>query len=461
MTEIHFPADFEKRMQEQLASEWGDFKLAHANPVPVSVRLNPKKSADGLAVTSVIPWAKTGRYLSQRPLFTLDPLFHAGSYYVQEASSMFLEQALIQATDLGKPLTVLDLSAAPGGKSTHLLSLINGDSLLVANEVIRSRAYVLSENIQKWGYPNCLVTNNDPSDFSNLNGFFDVIVVDAPCSGEGLFRKDRDAMDQWSTENVMQCASRQKRILNNIWPSLKENGILIYSTCTYNAFENEDNLNAFASANDLDFVALAVDASWNVESVKKGKAIGYRFFPHRVHGEGFFISVMRKKNSTPRFEKQKFKPRLAQASKKVCAMLADWVNESEHLSYCQHNDLVFALPEKCVAGIEQVLQHLRFVYAGVNIATFKHEKAVPEHALAVSVVMNRTFFETADLDYERSIQYLRRDPILLPDLPRGYVHITYRNMGLGWVNNLQSRVNNLYPQEWKIRMAAQRPEGDH
>jgi len=237
MTQIQFPPAFEQRMRPHLDKSWEEFEQAHQQFPPVSIRFNPKKAHSPIDLT-IIPWTSHGYYLGERPSFTLDPLFHAGSYYVQEASSMFLEQAFLQAVDRTKPINVLDLCAAPGGKSTHLLSLMNKESLLVTNEVIRSRASTLAENIQKWGYDNVAVTNNDPQDFKRLSGFFDVIVVDAPCSGEGLFRKDPGAMGQWSTDNVALCARRQQRILNDVWPALKEGGILIYSTCTYNELEN-------------------------------------------------------------------------------------------------------------------------------------------------------------------------------------------------------------------------------
>jgi 16S rRNA C967 or C1407 C5-methylase (RsmB/RsmF family) len=273
--EAIFPSAFEKRMRQQLGPAWDLFKVAHRNPAPVSIRINPRKGSRFSSLETV-PWSGLGRYLPQRPVFTLDPLFHGGAYYVQEASSMFLEQVLSQVADLRMPLRILDLSAAPGGKSTHVLSLISDESLLVSNEVIRSRASVLAENIQKWGYANCLVTNNDPADFAALPGFFDVIIVDAPCSGEGLFRKDKISMTEWSQDNVAICASRQKRILHDIWPSLKENGVLIYSTCTYSESENETNLLEFSRACKCDFIRVSTDPSWNITEVKNEKAIAYR-----------------------------------------------------------------------------------------------------------------------------------------------------------------------------------------
>jgi 16S rRNA C967 or C1407 C5-methylase (RsmB/RsmF family)/NOL1/NOP2/fmu family ribosome biogenesis protein len=449
--EVRFPNAFEQRMKVYLHDEWELFADAHAKPSPVSLRLHPRKHAPKSDLKSV-PWTTLGRYLDQRPVFTLDPLLHAGAYYVQEASSMFLEQAFRQSVDIGDHLRVLDLSAAPGGKSTHLLAMMDGKGLLVSNEVIQSRAAILSENIQKWGYSNVLVTHNDPSDFSNLRSFFDVIVVDAPCSGEGLFRKDPGAMKEWSTDNVKLCAARQSRILHDIWPCLKENGILIYSTCTYNETENEQNLGDFTAQHDAEFLELQLESAWNVVTVRTGKAIGYRFMPHKVNGEGFFISVLRKKEPQ-QATTFKVKNKLTSAPKSVVEKLSSWVNQPEHFSFIQHKDLVFVLPLDITKEIEQLLQQLKFVYAGTNVATLKHEKAVPEHALALSVAINRKTFTTIDVDIDTALEYLRRGNIQPGNHPKGYALITYQDVPLGWANILDNRVNNLYPQEWRIRMA--------
>ncbi|GAB3814418.1 hypothetical protein GCM10028895_07510 [Pontibacter rugosus] len=219
--------------------------------------------------------------------FTLDPLLHAGAYYVQEASSMFLEQALKQSIDLDESLHVLDLCGAPGGKSTHLASLISKDSLLVANEVIRSRASILAENVTKWGSGNVLVTSNDPREFSRLPDFFDVMVIDAPCSGEGMFRKDHAAVGEWSEENVNLCAQRQQRILMDVWDALKPGGLLIYSTCTWNEKENEENIAWLAAQEGVESIKLEVQPEWGIIPTQLNGLEGYRFYPHRVQGEGF------------------------------------------------------------------------------------------------------------------------------------------------------------------------------
>ncbi|MBT1702440.1 methyltransferase RsmF C-terminal domain-like protein [Chryseosolibacter indicus] len=450
MSNLNFPGAFEKRMLYRLGSEWDNFKRAHEQSSPVSIRLHPLKKSS-LINSEQVPWAEQGRYLPERPSFTLDPSFHGGAYYVQEASSMFLEQALKQSIDLSAPLNVLDLSAAPGGKSTHLLSLISNESLLVSNEVIRSRAAILAENIQKWGYVNCLVTNSDPKDFNNIEGFFDVIVVDAPCSGEGLFRKDPQAINEWSVENASLCSSRQKRIIHDVWPALKTDGILIYCTCTYNPDENEENLYWLQQEKEIEFIELNTNFSWGIEKVVKDKVSGYQFYPNKVKGEGFFISVIRKKEYSESAT-IKSKKKLVAPSKRVIESLNAWVSHPEKLLFKQHNELVFALRAEKTDEIEFLLQHLKFVYGGTNIATVKHDKLIPEHSLALSIILNPDTFNSIEVELPVALQYLRKETIDIKDVEKGFASLAYEGTRLGWVNVIQNRINNMYPSEWRIRM---------
>ena len=308
-----------------------------------SIRINPSKPNTQLTnkpsnELTKIPWTEYGYYLDQRPSFTFDPLFHAGCYYVQEASSMFLEHALKQTVDLAKSIKVLDLCASPGGKSTHIQSLISKDSLLVSNEVIRSRANVLKDNIIKWGCENVVVTNNDPKDFARLENFFDVIVVDAPCSGSGLFRRDPEAITEWSENNVQLCSQRQQRILADVWPALKENGILIYSTCSYSKEEDEEIVkwvtDNFSAENRL----LKVAEEWGIIE----SAGGYRFWPDRVRGEGFFLACFQKKEGESE-EPFKMKNRPGYVSKKDMELIEKWVKK-EGRTFIKHLNTVYAWP---------------------------------------------------------------------------------------------------------------------
>ncbi len=415
---------------------------------PTSLRVNEAKGFPHLYIEK-IPWCKSGYYLNERPSFTLDPTFHGGSYYVQEASSMFVEQAFLQAVDQTKALNVLDLCAAPGGKSTHLLSLMNKESLLISNEVIRTRANILSENIQKWGYSNAVVTSNDPHDFDRLRNFFDVVVVDAPCSGEGLFRKDPNAMTEWSPDNVALCSKRQRRILSDVLPALKQGGILIYSTCTYNEEENEENLAWLKEEQDVEFISLQLDPSWNVEQTTKDNVMGYRFFPHKVKGEGFFLSVMRKTNGGE--SRMNYKSSFTAPSKKIIDQLSQWVRTPEEKTFIIRNDQVQFFPKNKNFEIEFLAKNLYLISAGTSMATVKHEKLIPEHALALSIELNKDHFTVLDVELPQALQYLRKETLEVHGEKKGFALIQYNGVPLGWANVLDNRMNNLYPSEWRIR----------
>jgi 16S rRNA C967 or C1407 C5-methylase (RsmB/RsmF family)/NOL1/NOP2/fmu family ribosome biogenesis protein len=443
----NLPSEFKESIQSKLGSEFSAFQQSLEELSPVSLRINPRKR-NKIVSAEKVKWTDFGVYLPERPKFTFDPLFHAGTYYVQEASSMFLEQVFKQHIS-DEALNILDLSAAPGGKSTHILSLMDERSLLVSNEVIRSRATILAENLLKWGYPNSIVTNNDPQDFGRLPGFFDVIVVDAPCSGEGLFRKEPDSVNEWSPENVNLCSSRQKRILADVWPALKENGILIYSTCTYNEQENEDNLKWLSENNEIEFLSLSLNEEWGVIESSLNDVKGYRFYPHRVKGEGFFISVIRKKDPTR--ENFKVKKTLTPATKKVRELVSSWITHPEAFEFFQHQDYVFIFPQGKINDLEFVKQNLKFVQAGTTLAATKHDKIIPEHGSAMSIYLNPENFDSIELDLKQSIQYLRRETFEWIDQPKGFQLMKYEGIPLGWINSLGNRFNNLYPIDWRIR----------
>lgn len=439
----HLPGAFEEQMSNMLGNQYRSFHAALETAPPVSIRINQMKPSL-VASGSPVPWCESGRYLANRPVFTLDPHFHAGAYYVQEASSMFLEQAVRQSIDPGQPVTALDLCAAPGGKSTHLLSLLHKDSLVVSNEVIRSRAAILSENIQKWGYSNVMVTNNDPSAFAELHGFFDLIVIDAPCSGEGLFRKDPAAISEWSKDSVALCSSRQRRIVEDAWPSLKHNGLLIYCTCTYNETENEDNLAWLSEQHDLEFVKISAQYS-GVHEVNKGAVTGYRFFPHRVQGEGFFISVIRKLEDTAATTTK----RRGRSDRSASSASQHWLNG--HYSILERGDLLIAVPGSIVSQMETLSQQLNVVIQGVALGTNKHGKFIPDHALAMSTDLRKSEFEVIELTKDESLRYLRKDTLSRPGHPRGLALVQFECNPLGWINVLDNRINNLYPSNWRIK----------
>ena len=436
------PTSFVDRMSRLLGAEWVAFESSLRNPSPVSVRLNPNKIAPTLN-GGVIPWCEHGLYLLERPVFTLDPHLHAGAYYVQEASSMFLEQALRTSVDLTKPLRVLDACAAPGGKSTHLLSLINHESLLVSNEVIRSRASILAENIQKWGKPNVVVTNSDPEHIGRLAGFFDVIVVDAPCSGEGLFRKDAAAIAEWSDENANLCTLRQRRILSELWPALKEDGILIYCTCTFNPNENEENLSWFADQVDAEFLSVPCSFEGPVKRVAD-RAIGYQFYPHRVTGEGFFLSVIRKRSKTEIAKSRK------PITEKPSKLKVDWLVGD--FTFYQFEDLLVAVPSAVAEDIQRITTTLNPVIRGVSVATVMRNKLIPEHALGLSTALVEGAFPVEELSKSEALTYLAKDTLVPKTDERGFALMSFEGNKLGFVNRLGNRINNLYPSSWRIRM---------
>jgi NOL1/NOP2/fmu family ribosome biogenesis protein len=331
-----------------------------------------------------------------------------------------------------------------------LLSLLSPDSFLVSNEVIRARASVLSENIQKWGYENVLVTSNDPIDFQLLPGFFDLIVVDAPCSGEGLFRKDQAAMKEWSVGNVQLCAQRQQRIVADVWPSLKEEGILLYSTCTYSEEENEQNLQWLANDKQVEFVSLKLEASWGVEEVKNGNVLGYRCYPHRVNGEGFFLAIVRKKAHEPA-KSFRLKNNVTLISKKATEALHDWMMP-HNLTFVQLDEYILSVSTPYLSALNTLFHLLKPVIRGTAIATQKHDKFIPEHALALSVHVNTDRFKKLDLTYEEALAYLRKDVLTIGEGEKGFALVMYEGVPLGWVNLLGNRLNNLYPAGWRIMM---------
>jgi len=379
-------------------------------------------------------------------------LFHAGAYYVQEASSMFLGEALKQTTNLNQPIKVLDLCAAPGGKSTLIQSLILDKSLLVSNEVIKTRVTVLAENITKWGAANVIVTNNDPADFKKLPAYFDVIVVDAPCSGSGLFRKDPKAINEWSEQNVELCCQRQERILTDILPSLKEGGILIYSTCSFSTAEDEAIAGWLIKNHALQTIRLQLKSEWNiVESMDaETNAYGYRFYPDQLKGEGFFISAFVKPESTnpdqyegrPKLKSERLTP-------KEIEVLKPWLKSTDDFFFIKQQEEIIALPvnmEKILADIQSALYIKK---AGVKLGTIIRSELIPDHELALSNIISKEV-PAIEVDKETALQYLRRQDIKLDNKQTGWALITYLQLPLGWIKMLPNRINNYYPKEWRI-----------
>lgn len=411
--------------------------------IPPGVEKNSK-----LLLAEPVPWCRKGYYLKSRPSFTFDPLFHAGCYYVQEASSMFLEQAFRQLTP-DEPIKVLDLAAAPGGKSTHILSLLPARSLLVSNEVIRSRAHVLTDNIIKWGRNQCIVTSNDPTAFKNLSGYFDVMVVDAPCSGSGLFRRDEAAIAEWSLHTVQLCAQRQQRILADALPALKENGLLVYSTCSYSAAEDEAMADWLVREMQLESISIRTEGVWAIVKSfsPQTQSAGYRFYPDKVKGEGFYMACFRKKAATPQ---QKIRAaRLEKLSAKDQSYLQPWLKQDEECEYVKLNDYISALPVWLVDDFSFLQSKLHVLYAGVRLGQLMKNKLVPDHALALSrIIADDVAF--LELDEEQAIRYLQKQELQVTASQTGWQLVRFGGHNLGWINALKNRINNYYPKEIRI-----------
>lgn len=443
-----FPERFIQRIKGQKYINADGLLKALQEPAPVSIRINPSKWKRKPLSSDPVPWCETGYYLEKRPSYTLDPLFHSGCYYPQEASGMFIEQVFRQVVNAGQYIKVLDLCGAPGGKSTHLSSLIGMRGLLVANEVIKTRTNVLTENIIKWGGANTIVTQNDPSAFSGLRGFFDVILVDAPCSGEGMFR-DAVAVNEWSEENTLHCSERQKRILSDVWPSLKENGILIYSTCTFNPGENEENIRWMADMNMAEPFEMEVSDFKGITEIDHQGIKGYGFYPGKIRGEGLFISVMRKNENSVEVKsgvKKKYAPGLKKTDIEIAQ---EWTNfQTEYI--IRTGDDIYGIPGR-MDDYRILEQKLKIIRPGTRIFTVKNGY-IPSHELAISASIKSNAFPAAGLDYSQALAYLRRDNFSVGNLPKGWILTTYNGTNLGFCNNIGNRVNNYFPIEWRIRM---------
>ena len=415
---MNLPKDFTEYTRRLMGEElYATFEKGMQEEVPVSIRLNPfKLDAARVSVKDKetdIPWCHNAMYLKSRPNFTFDPMLHAGVYYVQEASSMFVDHVLREV--IKKPVRMLDLCAAPGGKTTCAYAALPAGSLLFSNEPIRQRANILNENVLKFGVPDIIVTNNYACDYQQSKLQFDVILTDVPCSGEGMFRKDAGAIDDWSMKKVEECARLQREIVSDIWPCLKPGGVLIYSTCTFNAHEDEENVAWISEELGADFIEIPTEKAWSITGSLIDKSPVYRFIPGKTRGEGIFLAVLRKHGEP-----------------------AD-MNEEKRLKEIK------AIHEKALKKLH-VLSH------GPLSDTIKGKQAIPDHSKALSATADLKTYPHVEVDYQQAIAYLRTEAVTLKaDAPRGIVLLTYRDFPIGFAKNLGNRANNLYPQAWKIK----------
>ncbi len=443
------PLEFVNRIFTQKYIDAAALLEALNEPSPVSIRLNPSKCKKTPTDSEPVPWCENGYYLKSRPSFTLDPLFHSGCYYPSEASGMFLSEVIRQTVDTTGNLRILDLCAAPGGKSTLISEMLNEGSLLVANDAIRTRAAILSETITKWGSGNTLVTQNDPLSFGRLPGYFDMIVVDAPCSGEGMFRTEV-ARNEWTVGNTAHCQERQKRILADVWPALKENGILIYSTCTFNPEENEENLKWLAGNKKAESIRINISIFDGIAEIENGTVFGYGFYPDKVKGEGFFISAVRKTGSQESFSIKNQKRVNLRPDRKDYETVLKYTSLPEGRIF-KWGDELFSVP----CGMDEYLymfDNLKILTAGQKLFVIKNKSYIPSHELALSSNLKKDVYPVSEILLSESLAFLRRDNFMLKNAPPGWNIVTYKGVNLGFVNNIGNRVNNYFPVEWRIRM---------
>jgi 16S rRNA C967 or C1407 C5-methylase (RsmB/RsmF family)/NOL1/NOP2/fmu family ribosome biogenesis protein len=452
-----FPENFLASLSGEKGFEPDNFINAHQfSEPPTSIRINPFKSS-ALKINEQVPWCPEGKYLETRPSFTFDPLFHAGCYYVQEASSMFIDHIIKHIRpNTDEPVKVLDLCAAPGGKSTLINSALNSDDLLVANEIIKTRVPILCDNLNRWGTANVIASNNDPKDFSRLTGFFDMILVDAPCSGSGMFRKDPKAMNEWSAANVNLCQQRQERILADVYPALKEDGYLIYSTCSYSHQENEDILDWLCKEFEMESVRIPINKDWGIIETESDqqKAWGYRFYPGKVKGEGLFAACLKKKAHTAESPFYKTKGHQKVALKEI-ELVKTYLNKPDDFYYFTVNDDWLAINRVHKESLDTLQRHLYIKKSGVRLGKLMGNDLIPDHELALSIHINKNAVLQTELNCDQAVQYLRRENIDLTTTEKGWSLMTFEGHPLGWAKLLLNRINNYYPKELRILLRSQ------
>ena len=432
----------------QLKVAEDDFLAAHQQASVISVRLNPRKPTNVFAEAERVPWCAAGRYLVERPAFIYDPLLHAGCYYVQEASSMFLAEALRQHVDLSRKLCVLDLCAAPGGKSTSAASLLSDESLLLSNEVMPNRASVLCENLVKWGQSNTWVSQSDPKQFGALGAMFDVLLVDAPCSGSGLFRKQPDFAAEWNLDLVNQCATRQQKILQDAMPSLQQEGLLVYMTCSFCAEENEQMVDWILATGEYESLPMKEVSRWGIletQSELHG-GYGYRFFPHLLKGEGFFLSVFRKTASS--FDHTPSVDARMPMSKSEAAILANYM-DMEGMLPILHHDQLMVIQEAHYPYLKAFRASIKLIKRGMLAGKMIRNELIPDHELALSTSIRKSL-PAVELSKEEALTYLRRGTLCLDTHQKGWLLARYQQQNLGWVKHLGNRTNNYYPTHYRI-----------
>ncbi len=447
-----FPEKFTESLSASLPDGQCQALLRTLDGEPsTSVRFNPYKihtRPEG----DPVPWNRYGFYLASRPQFTLDPVMHAGGYYVQEASSMFVEHIYRECVGEQEQVRILDLCAAPGGKTTLYSTLAGAEGLVVANEPVKQRASALVDNVKRWGIGNVAVTCAEPQHFKGLDDWFDVLAIDAPCSGEGMFRKNSEARQQWSADAVAMCAARQRRIISEAWHTLRPGGILIYSTCTFNRQENEDNVQWIYDNFECEGVGLQCPDEWGIV---RGEICGidtFRFYPHLLRGEGFFAAVMRKAPRKARVQMPRPKREvMSDLQKKQSAILGRWVNQPQYMRFAAIGDSCFGFYRSQFQAIRALAQSFNVIYSGVCMGQLFGDKFRPDHSLALFHDLDTSQAQITELDREHALDFLRKkDPDDLSPYAQGLNLVCFEGLPIGWTKRIGARTNSLLPSAFRI-----------
>lgn len=439
-----WPDSFLQQSKALFKDDFESFINALDNPALTHVRFNKFKRVEPtFNIGKKIEWCRDAYTLQERPSFIADPVFHAGAYYVQESSSMFLEHVLLHLLSTNSVNSVLDLCASPGGKTTIIQNTVPETTMVVANEIIKSRFAPLVQNVLKWGTYNTFVTNNNPEHFEQLSGFFDIVLVDAPCSGEGLFRRNNSAINEWSADHVKLCSLRQQKILHSAVQALKTGGYLIYSTCTFNELENEKNIQWLIEKYKLNLVKIPIETDWPIAQFKENC---YRFLPHKTDGEGLFMAVLQKTS----YEINKVNYKNQKVKLNETQQFNSWLKEPEKFLVQTNKNKVYALPKSFINEYLYFNSKLNLVYQPLFMGeTDKNNQLIPSHALALSLAIS-DLVNSIELDYQQAIKYLRNESLLINNHPMGFNLVTFKKLSLGFIKVLQNRTNNYLPTEWRI-----------
>lgn len=474
---VAIPGDFVEKMQGISLPDADRLIDALDTDPCVAIRINQRKNKTGEIYSDIEPvsWCKDGYYLPNRPIFTLNPLLHAGVFYVQDASSMIYQQLTERLVEsLGnRPMALLDFCAAPGGKTTAMINALPEGSVAVANEFVTARGKMLRENLEKWGYPAVITTGSSSQQYSSLPEIFDIIAVDAPCSGEGMMRKEEEARRQWSPKLVKECAALQRSILSEISTTLRPGGYLIYSTCTFNLEEDEKNSLFIRDELGLEPIDPSQLALHGIENVGKSlipEIPALRFMPHLTKGEGLYVSIFRKpgvfspylenEGSTLPVSHKKEKSKkgdqksFTRPAPEIMKRLGSWFLSEYEMTFEQNGSLLTALPSSAQHLLTSLRKAgIRITAAGLPAAEVKGRDLIPDSRIVLSNAFDPASFPQVELTEEDALKYLRRDTIQLPgDTPKEFITVTYKGYPLGLLKNLGNRANNLFPAPWRIRM---------